>query len=138
MMSRSKLWSPALAIVVAGALAFFAPAAHAEDGAGGDLKKKIQEKMEKILKLMRENEAALLKLSTGASAKTKRVDVEVPEGDSSAGGSSGASGAKGASGSEGAGGEDAAKELEKLLETVSKKGQSIPGELKQLVEMIPL
>ena len=136
MMSRSKLFGAAL---LAGSLAFFAPTAHAEEGeaAGGDLKKKIQQKMEKILKLMRENEEALLKLSTGKSAKTKRVDVDVPPPDG-AGNKGGASGATGTSGSEGASGKDAAKELEKLLETVSEKGGSIPSELKQLVEMIPL
>lgn len=148
-----KLRSLALFALVAAALAFapsaYAPSAYAEDGpeAGGDLKKKIQEKMEKILQLMRENEEALLKLSTGKAAETRKVDVEIPDGDAKKGGGSdgaksdGAEGASGSSGSKGAAGstgEDAVKKMEQLLESVSKKGGSIPDEIKQLVEMIPL
>lgn len=142
-----KLRSLVLFALIAAALAF-APAAYAEDGeqGGGDLKKKIQEKMEKILQLMRDNEAALLKLSTGKAATTRKVDVEIPDGTTSKGSGSGdpsgdkADGSSGKSdGSSGAAkGEDAVKQMEKLLESVSKKGGSIPDEIKQLVEMIPL
>ena len=130
----------ATCLLLGGVLALFAPAAHAEEEAGGDLKKKIQAKMEKILELMRENEAALLKLSTGKAAATKKVDVEVPEADGKKGsGQKGAEGASGSAGSAGAKGDGAAaKEIEKLLETLSKKGGIIPDEIKQLVEMIPL
>ena len=128
--------------LLAAAIAF-SPSAYAEEGEGGgandELKKKIQQKMEKILELMRENEAALLKLSTGKAAETKKVDVEVPEGTSSAKkdpkGSDGASGEKGKSGSKG---EAAGKKIEELLAGLSKKGGSIPDEIKQLIEMIPL
>ena len=131
-------------LLLAGALALFAPAAYAEDGAddGGDLKKKIQAKMEKILALMGENEAALLKLSTGKATATKKVDVEVPDADGKKGagseGASGAAGGSGSSGAAGATGKSASEEITKLLETVTKKGGSIPDEIKQLVEMIPL
>lgn len=143
-----KLRSLALFALIAAALAF-APAAYAEDGeqGGGDLKKKIQEKMEKILQLMRDNEAALLKLSTGKAATTSKVDVEIPDSTTSKGSGSGdesgdksgdKSGGKSGGSSGTAKGEDAVKEIEKALESLSTKGGIIPDEIKQVVEMIPL
>jgi len=134
-MKRLSIRSLALLVMLAGAV-LLSPAAFAEDGegAGDDLKKKIRAKLEKILKLMRDNEAALLKLSTGTAAKTRKVEVDVPEGQPQ-GGEAG----KGDAGSKsGPSGESAVEEIKKLLESVSKKGGSIPDELKQLVEMIPL
>ena len=44
-----------------------APAAYAEDEPGASAEKQIKEQMEKILELMKENEAALLELSTGGA-----------------------------------------------------------------------
>ena len=133
-----KLRSLALFALIAAALAF-APAAYAEDGeqGGGDLKKKIQEKMEKILQLMRDNEAALLKLSTGKAATTSKVDVKIPDEipDGTTGKGSGSGDKSGGSSGKG---EDAVKEIEKALESLSKKGGTIPDEIKQVVEMIPL
>ena len=138
-MKRLSIRSLALLVMLAGAV-LLSPAAFAEDGEGAgndlkkDLKKKIRAKMEKILKLMRDNEAALLKLSTGTAAKTRTVEVEVPEGQPEGGkAGEGAAGTK-----SGPSGEGAVQEIEKLLESVSKQGGSIPDELKQLVEMIPL
>jgi len=137
-MKRLSIRSIALLLMLAGAV-LLAPSAFAEEGEGegpgNDLKKKIQAKMEKILKLMRDNEAALLKLSSGKAAATRKVDVEVPEGQPQGGADKNGEAKKGGEGAEG---ENAAKEIEKLLESVSKKGGSIPDELKQLVEMIPL
>jgi hypothetical protein len=139
MTSLRTIRSLALLASVAAAIAF-SPFAHAEEGegGGGDLQKKIQAKMEKILELMRANEAALLKLSTGKAAATKKVDVEVPDAPK-AEGASGTKGSDGAGASgEGTSGKDVTKEIEKLLESVTHKGGSIPDEIKQLIEMIPL
>jgi hypothetical protein len=128
-----KLRSIGIALLAAGALALAAPSARAEgeEGGGGDLKERIKKKMERILELMKKNEEALIVLSTGEAAETKRVDVPVPEGQPS--GKSGDSG-EGA----GEGGKKAAEELGRLAERSRKEGGAIPGELRELVEMIPL
>ena len=130
-------------------LAFAVPAwAEDEEGATNDLKARIQKKMAGILELMKQNEAALLKLSTGKNAATKKVDVEVPDpqaagsssdgtsGGSSSGGSS--SGGEGTSGASGTKGGEIGKKLDELIRGQRKAGGAIPDELKELVEMIPL
>jgi hypothetical protein len=126
----------ALAFVLVGlgllGLVAWAPVARAEDEPGGDLKAQIKKKMEAILELMRANEEALLKLSTGSAAETKRVDVPVPEGEQGGQAESG----NGAAG--GQQGKEAAEALRRLLDDQRSKGGRIPDELKQLVEMIPL
>lgn len=125
-------------------LAFAVPAwAEDEEGAKNDLKARIQKKMAGILELMKQNEAALLKLSTGKSAATKKVDVEVPDpqaaGSSSDGASGGSSsGGEGTSGAAGTKGGEIGKKLDELIRGQRKTGGTIPDELKQLVEMIPL
>ncbi|MDJ0522218.1 MAG: hypothetical protein QNJ90_09110 [Planctomycetota bacterium] len=110
--------------------------AEDEEPSSNDLKERIRKKMEGILELMRENEKALLKLSTGTAAKTKKVDVEVP--DSPKGKSGGAAGSDGNSGTTGAKGGEIGRKLDELIEGQRKSGGKIPDELKQLVEMIPL
>ena len=137
-----KLRRIAFLLVPAFALALaLAPLARAEDGEGQsqDLKKRIQQKMEKILELMKKNEEALLKLSTGQKGKPQRVDIDPPEQPQGSEGTSGgdASGgtAGGAGGTAGSEGEDAVRKLEEIVRA---QGGAIPDELKQLVEMIPL
>ena len=107
----------------------------AEEEEGGDLRGKIRQQMEKIRKLMAENENALLELSTGAKAEPKQVDVDVPppEGTNSGGANDGASG-----GEQGASGEKARKAIEELLRKQSESGEPIPEEITRLVKMIPL
>ena len=147
-----KLRRIAYGLLPALLLALAATPASAEDGAGQDTKAKIKAKMEKILELMKANEKALIEMSVGKDAKPKRVDIDVPPPDgasSSSSGGSGSSGSGGAgsggAGSSGAGGEGAAggatgigaaKKLEELMRDMQ-AGGTIPGELKQLVEMIP-
>ena len=124
----------AIALLIVGALVA-APAAWAEDEEPQSLEDKIKQKMERILQLMRQNEKALLKLSAGIEAETKRVDVPVPDGQQGKGKGKGAE-----SGSESAGssGKKATEELERLMKSSRSEGGKIPDELKQLVEMIPL
>jgi hypothetical protein len=97
---------------------------------------------------MRENEKALLLLSTGKDAQPKKVDVEVPppEGDASGqGGGSGSSGSSGSSGETGgeAGGEsggaggEAGRKLDDLLRGARQGAEGIPDEIKELIQMIP-
>ena len=95
------------------------------------MKARIKKKMERILELMSKNESALLKLSTGSTAKTRKIDVPVPPGEEGAGNAGSSSGSAGA-------GNEAADELAKLASSARKEGGMIPDELKQLVEMIPL
>ncbi len=140
---RPVLWT----LTVAVALCLCQGVARAEDEEAGGVEEKIKQQMEKILKLMRENEEALLKLSTGKAATPKGVDVNVPPGGSpppsgsSGGGSEGSSGGSsggasgGSSGGEGTGG-DIRRKLEELIKR--QQGSSIiPGELEKLVKMIP-
>lgn len=127
-----------------------APAARAEEGQGQDLTKQIQKKMEKILELMKRNEEALLKLSTGQKAKTERVDIEPPppdgsnssgsdaNGSDSNGSDSNGSKANGSGGKSGNGNSEGAEAVRKIEEILRAQGGTIPDELKQLVEMIPL
>lgn len=129
----------ALLLVPAFALALaLAPTARAEgeEGPSQDLKKRIQQKMEKILELMKKNEDALLKLSTGQKAKPQRVEIDPPDQPSGSGGAS--EGSSSAGGSEGSAGTEGSEAARKLEEIVRAQGGSIPGELKQLVELIPL
>jgi len=135
-------------------LALLAPAARAEDGGegGNDLEAQIKAKFERILKLMRENEDALLRLSAGKDGQPRSVDVEVPppsegaagsgSGEKGAGGEKGAAGEKGGSGASGAkeageGAEAIRREMKRLLEGMTQGAGTIPDEIKELVQMIP-
>ena len=125
----------ALLLVPVFALTLAAAPAWADDGegpGGGDLKQRIQKKMQSILELMKQNEAALLKLSTGKSATTKKVDVAVPP--ESKGG--GASGAEGTSGQSGAQGQKIREKMDELISGQRKSGGQIPDELKQLTVLL--
>lgn len=64
-------------------LPFLAGPARAEDGEGADspeaVQAKIKAQMEKIIRLMRENQQALLEASLGSGKKPKGAEVEPPE-----------------------------------------------------------
>ena len=117
------------ALLLAGVLAFGARGAAAapEDGQE-DLKAKIKQQMEKILSLMKENEAALLKATTTASARPSGVEVPVPEGQQDP---------KSAKAGGGAAGEEVRKKLEELILGSQHASGEIPKELEELVRMIP-
>ena len=108
------------------------------DGEGGEgaegIQQKVKAQVEKILKLMRENEKALLEASRGSGRKPEGVDVKPPEPPSAM--------QQDAAPPEGAPpplkGEDVKKRLEELLKTSQGSGASIPKELEDLVKMIPV
>ncbi len=125
-----KLRRIALAVSTAFLVASIPNLAHAEEGGPQDTKAKIKAKMEKILKLMKANEKALLALSSNKDAKTVRVGVDVPPPE----GASGNAGTDGSEGSSASG--EITKKLEELLKAQKSSGE-IPGEMKKLVEMIP-
>ena len=147
-----RAWLPLFA---AGCLGFAARPARAEDGPPSpqdDVRAKIKAQVEKILKLMRENEAALLEASTAGGAAPKGADVKVPdlppaptgttpppEGGGNGQGNDGASGSQGkGGGSTGpATGEEIRKRLEELINGQQKGAAKIPDELAELVKMVP-
>lgn len=152
----------ALASLASLALAFAQPGqALAEDPPAGGAEQQLKEQMEKIIKLMEENEQALIELSAGGKDRTKRPDVDIPpdqsnpppsgsggESGSSAGGSGGSAGGSGGSaggsggsaggsgGSAGSQGAEIRKRIEELLKGQGRNRQ-IPGEIEQLIRMIP-
>jgi hypothetical protein len=141
MKARKFLFRSALLLLLAGAVAF-APAAWAEDEGAppDDLKAKVKKKLEKVLELMRQNEVALLKLSTGGAAAPKRVDLEPPpqNGGESSGGESSGSAAGGDSNGAGPSSEEISRKLDELIKGQQGASGPIPDELKQVVKMIPL
>lgn len=136
--------------LLAGVALWLAPAtARAEEGHELDeASKKVMEQMEKVLELMRQNEEALIQISAGARDKPRRVDVEIPDvppadGASGAGGGS-ASAGEGGQGSQGAGGgspseggREAARALEEIIRGQRSASGQIPGELEELVRLVP-
>lgn len=131
-----KILPAALALV--GVLALAAGTAWAGPDEGQEsIEAQIKAQMDKIIQLMEENEAAILEASTGGKETPKKVDVEVPPAPEAEGPSStGSEGSSGSSGSERAG-ESAAKKLEELIRTSRGTGNRIPGELEELVKMVP-
>ena len=114
--------------------AFLTPPAWAEGEEHGQdqVSKEIQEQMDKIIRLMEENEAALLTLSTGGKARPKPVDVGVPpaEGTNASG--------SGGEGDPQSRGQEAAEKLEELMKQQRSTGGKIPGALEELVRMVPM
>ena len=112
-------------------------AAEEEEGAGDDIQARIRKQMEKIRKLMQENETALLDLSAGTKARPKKVDVDVvpPEGMPPEGRQGGEGGSDGATGKSG---EETRKAIDELLRKQQESGEPIPEEITRLVKMIPL
>ena len=121
----------------------FPRAAWAEDEGAqpDDVQARVKKKLEKVLKLMRDNEAALLKLSTGQAAVPKKVDIEPPpqnDGGSAGEGSKGAGSSSGGASGGGLSGEEISKKLDEMIKGQRGAGGTIPDELKQVVQMIPL
>jgi hypothetical protein len=141
---RTFLQTLMLAVLLLG---WTAPLALAEPGAGeggeDDISAKIQKQMDKIIELMEKNEKALLDLSTGRPAKTEAVDVKPP--DAAGAKPPDAAGAKPPEdgsvpppeGSSGRTGDDARKAIDELIKGQRQAAGSIPGELEELVRMVP-
>jgi len=146
---------PLLPVLLVGGLAFSSSRAFAEEGDGpaDDPRAKLKAQAEKILRLMRENEAALLEASTLGGAQPKGPDVPIPDtppapspsssqgspqgsGGTNGGGSSGGSNG-GSSGGSGARGEEIRRKLEELIKGQQQGAGRIPDELAQLVQMLP-
>jgi hypothetical protein len=142
------------ALLAAGCLFLAAPLARADDAPPpDDLKAQLKAQVEKILKLMRENEAALLEASTAGGAAPKGPDVKIPEpptnpggtgtpppsGDKTGSGSAGGANGGGGNGSGTAGtrGDEIKKKLEELIKGQQQGASKIPDEIANLVKMIP-
>jgi hypothetical protein len=136
---RASRWTLALA----GIVALATPLARAEEGeppSGEDPFREIREQMEKISRLMRENEALLLEASRVGGEAPAPVSVDPPPAprtpDEKA-----ATDEKGARESDGpdasANGEEIRRRLEKLIRGSSERGVAIPKELEELVRMWP-
>ncbi|MHC5011663.1 MAG: hypothetical protein ACYTG6_12075 [Planctomycetota bacterium] len=126
---RALFW--ALALLAAFAVAGFVPGAAAEDEEEqDDISAQVKAQMEKIIRLMQENEGALLKLSTGEAARPVAPEVPVPPGQE---GSSDA----GSEGPPPRTGEEISRRLEEMIRGQRSTAGQIPGELEELVRMIP-
>ncbi len=159
---------PLAALALGAVLALpLAPSLHAEEGPEGeDPRQKLKAQVEKVLRLMRENEEALLKASTQGGEAPKGPEVPIPDvppgppppqgqpqGNGGTGGSgqggtgqggsgqggTGQGGAGQGGGSAGAEGEEARLAMEELLKGAGEGGASgrIPGELEELIRMVP-
>lgn len=98
--------------------------AWAEEGEEGldPVSAKVKAQMEKIVRLMQENEAALLEISTGGKARPKPVDVAIDP----------------PQGSEGSAGKDSSdKDSSDKVRKQRKGSEAIPQELEELVRMVP-
>jgi hypothetical protein len=142
------LGAPAAAVVPLTLFALPAASARAEDGEGGDgeegpevLEAKLREQMDKILKLMRENEQAILAASAGSGKKPVGPEVETPDAPESSKPPprNAPPKADGSGGGEtpGSKGDDIKKRMEELIRATQEQGGSIPKELEELVKMIP-
>lgn len=126
---------PFLALALA---AIGATPAYAEDGATPeDPMAKLRAQAEKVLKLMRENEDALLKASATGGQAPKGPDVPIPELPPTPGAGEPQGGAQGGGTQGGAAGEGAKKSMEELIRALSEQGGMIPRELEELMRMIP-
>jgi hypothetical protein len=143
----AALLAAGLAVGGAGAARAFADdGGEGGDGSADSIAAQIQAQMRKIVKLMRENEGALLTASRGGGGKPAGVPVKPPEGEAATpprsgdgtGGAPPATGGAGPSaGQPGQAGEDAQKRLDELLKASAEEGKVIPKELEELVRMIP-
>ena len=140
-----------LALFLAGAgLCFPAPLARAEDGPVGpeggvdgeekaeDVEAEIKAQMDKILRLMRENEKALLEASVAGGGRPQGVEVQPPPGSSeSAAMAEPPPAGTPPPGTPPQGGEEVRRRIEELVRSTQQQGGTIPGELENLVKMIP-
>ncbi len=119
-----------------------------EEGAKS-LEEKLKAQMEKVLRLMRENQKALLEAARGSGKQPGPVDVPIPDDAGGMGGRGSDGGMVGGSPPEGGRppeggtpppgerGEDIRKRMEEILKTSEQRGGAIPKELEELVRMIP-
>jgi hypothetical protein len=149
--SRMPSWSRRAALVAVFSMAGFlsittnAPAARAEDGEEGDddapeaVESKIRAQMEKILKLMRDNEKAILAASQGSAKRPDGVTVPPPESPptSASHENIGKPEGGGDRATPPARGDDISKKMEDLIRSTQHAGGSIPKELEELVKLIP-
>lgn len=148
---RRRLAAFAAVLALAGATLGTA-AAQDDDGDESPeaVQQKIKAQMEKILRLMRENQQALLEASLRGGEKPKgpeMVPPDSPDAPAMDGGGGGQapppegsvpppSGGSG-DGSAGEAGEKAKRAVEELIKTTQATGGAIPGELETLLRMIP-
>jgi hypothetical protein len=142
------------ALLAAGCLFVAAPYARAADEPGPeDPRAKLKAQVEKILKLMRENETALLEASMAGGAAPKGPDVKVPEVPPAPGApgappetsppgtpppsGAGSEGTPSGGGSAGTRGEEIRKRLDEIIKGQQSGSSQIPEELAELVRMIP-
>jgi hypothetical protein len=109
-----------------------APAQPEEGGPAEDLLARVVRQMEKVLELMRENEAALLAVSTRGGEAPRPVEVKPPEGDGRP------SGAAPTAEDPAARAEAIRRRMDELLRGQEGTARRIPAELEELVRMIPL
>ena len=129
----------ACALALGFGLPAFAPrAALAEEGgpdegSGGneELERKIKAQMDKILRLMRENEKALLEAASRGGKKPAGVDVTPPDAPPAM------EGAQPSAGTPPSEGGQVRREIDELIRLTTQNGGTIPKELEELVKMIP-
>jgi hypothetical protein len=127
------LWAP-LALCASLSLA---GRALADDGPPEpeNLEQKIKAQLEKIARLMKENEAALLEASRGSGKRPDGPDVKPPDGEAPPA----MQPEKPPEGPSPAGrGEEVRKRIEELLKTTQQSGGAIPKEIEELIKMIPI
>ncbi len=105
-------------------------------GAQSD-EEKIKAQMEKILRLMRDNEKALLDASNRGGKKPPGVDVVPPEAPPAMAGGGPEAAKPPEGGTPPEKGSDVRRAIDELIKLTSEKGGSIPKELEELVKMIP-
>lgn len=105
-------WIPRVCALAVALLALSPCAARAEEEMD-ETSRKVMEQMEKIIRLMRENEQALLTVSAGGQARPRPVEVEPPAP------------------------AEAAPSLEELVRGQRQTSERIPRELEELVRMVP-
>jgi hypothetical protein len=139
-----------LAALAAASLLAAAPslASARPDGEGEEpqtLEQKIMAQMEKVLRLMRENEKALLEATRGSGKKPTGVEFTPPVAPESGMAAPEAGMASPEAGMEApppsappSGGEEIRKRIDELLKISGEKGAQIPRELEELVKMIPI
>jgi hypothetical protein len=123
--------------LLVGLLVASARPARAEDDDAA-IRAKLKEQIEKILRLMKENEDALLRVSTGLSGTPKKPEIELPPSSSEGkpppeGGKEDAPPAE----DEEAQRAEIVRRIKALLEGQREVSREIPAELKELIRLIP-
>ena len=146
--SKRPLRSALEAAVGLALVAFLlAPPSYAEgegeEGGAAGIEKKVQQQMEKILQLMRENEKAILDASRGGSKQPAGVEVTPPDAAGMDVAVPPPEGGTPPGGTPPPGttppprGDDVRRRMEDLVKQMQGKGGSIPGEIEALLQMIP-